>query len=372
MLIDRFINRWTQWERRFMPAYVWQADPLTFWRERILFTMCFIAVFLGPLALIPSVWLAYTEGLINVVVLDLAAYGSVFFIFFGRRLSLKVRAWMACLLLYALGVGLLFLLGHIGAGYMWLFGASVMIAAILGFWAAISSLVLNGLTFVAVACFAVYGTPEWAQPVENVLQKWIVMGGNFLLLNVLVTLTVGFMLEGLQKTLQKEQDTSSRLMQSENQYRLLAENATDTIWILNLSTLTFEYFSPSIERIRGYTPAEAQALSLEQHLSSESYQKAIDILNEELSIDNEEGIDKNRSRTIEIKQSIKGGGYVWAEAIVSFVRDNDGKPTAVMGVTRDIEARKKAEAVLIESEKNIAIFLKTVRTCCASMIWMET
>ena len=146
-------------------------------------------------------------------------------------------------------------------------------------------------------------------------------------------------------------NAAGALQKSEHQYRLLAENATDIIWILNLSTLTFDYLSPSIERIRGFSPDEAQALSLEQQLSPESYQKAIDILNEELLIDNNEGIDKNRSRIIELEQSIKAGGYIWAEVIVSFIRDPNGNPTAVMGVTRDIEARKKAESVLIESEK---------------------
>ena len=156
---------------------------------------------------------------------------------------------------------------------------------------------------------------------------------------------------GYEKQLRQRREAEKQLKDSEKNYRLLAENVTDVIWILNLSTLNFDYVSPSIERIQGYTPTEAQELSLEQQLSPESYRKAIAIIEEELFIDNNPSIDKNRSRSIEVEQSIKGGGYIWAEAIASFMRDSNGNPVAIMGVTRDIEARKKAEAEIIESEK---------------------
>lgn len=41
---------------------------------------------------------------------------------------------------------------------------------------------------------------------------------------------------------------------------------------------------------------------------------------------------------------------MWTEATVSFLRDADGNPTALIGVSRDIEARKRAEAAIVESE----------------------
>jgi len=345
-----------------MPDYVWHSDPLTFWRERILFTMCFIAVFIGPLALIPSVWLAYLEKLTHVVILDLAAYGFVLFIFLGRRLSLKVRAWTAYLLLYTLGSTLLFLLGHLGAGYIWLFGASVMMASILGFGAAIWSLFLNGLTFVSVAVFAVYGAPEWAQPIENILQKWVVMGVNFLLLNALVSLTTAFILDGLKKTMEKEQKVSSSLRQSEEQYRLLAENASDIIWVLDFSTMTFEYVSPSVERNTGFTPDEAKALTMEQTLTPQSLEYVTEVLKEELSNEGKEGFYNNRTRTIEVEQLHKGGGYFWSEVTVSFIRDENGNPISIIGVTRDISKRKIAELEKADKMEQLQQALAEIKT----------
>ena len=137
---------------------------------------------------------------------------------------------------------------------------------------------------------------------------------------------------------------------SENQYRVLADNVTDVIWILDLPTLTFEYISPSVERARGFTPEEARQMSLEETLSEESLDYVSRILAEELSRDHLEGMDPQRSRTLEIQQSHKDGFYSWAEATVSFLRNDKGEPTAIMGVTRDIAERKQAEAAMEESE----------------------
>ena len=143
----------------------------------------------------------------------------------------------------------------------------------------------------------------------------------------------------------------ANLIESERKYRILAENVSDIIWILDLKTRKFVYISPSVEKIRGFTPEEAKALTLEQTLSPGSLSKTLKILEAELANENKPGIDPQRSRRIEVEQSVKGNGYAWAEAIMSFVRDRSGVPTAIMGVTRDISERKKAIEKIAESEK---------------------
>jgi len=111
-----------------LPKYVWNSDPLTFWQERILFLLCFICTLLGPPVLIPSIMLAYAEGLWSIIVLDVGAYLTIVTALVCRSWSLKVRGLLACLCLYALGVGLSLFLGPFGAGYIWLFGASVIMS----------------------------------------------------------------------------------------------------------------------------------------------------------------------------------------------------------------------------------------------------
>jgi PAS domain S-box-containing protein len=46
------------------------------------------------------------------------------------------------------------------------------------------------------------------------------------------------------------------LRQSEALYRLVAENVTDLIWILDVETVRFRYVSPSVQSVLGYTAEE--------------------------------------------------------------------------------------------------------------------
>jgi PAS domain S-box-containing protein len=141
------------------------------------------------------------------------------------------------------------------------------------------------------------------------------------------------------------------LMESERKYRLIAEHVSDIIWIFDLASMRFQYCSSSVEKIRGYTIEEALAMDIEQTLSAKSVAKVMDILDTELANDGNPGVDPQRSRTIEIQQSVKNGGYRWAEATMSFIRDKAGQPTAIMGVTRDIDERKEAQERIAESER---------------------
>jgi PAS domain S-box-containing protein len=155
----------------------------------------------------------------------------------------------------------------------------------------------------------------------------------------------------LERTNQELERQHSQLIESERKYRLLAENVSDTIWTIDLKTLKFDYISPSVEKNRGFTVEEALALSMEQTLSPMSLATVSTILEAELADENKPGVDPQRSKRIEIEHSLKSGGYAWAEATVSFVRDRNGAPTAIMGVTRDISDRKKSEKKISESEK---------------------
>ena len=248
---EKFVSIWGKLERRFLPAYAWGSDPLTFWRERILFVMCFIASALGPFALIPSLILAYSEGLWSVIFLDLGAYLVIVTILLGRNWSLKARGYAVCLILYSLGAGLLFILGPVGAGYIWLFGTSVIISTLIGLEAAVWTLGLNTLILIAVSIFIHFQQPLWSIQLENAQEKWLVMTGNFILLNAFVTITTAFMLNGLKRALHKEQEISANLRQSEERYRIVADFNYDwEYWVGPTGELN--YVSPSCERITGY------------------------------------------------------------------------------------------------------------------------
>lgn len=234
-----------------MPSYVWHADPLTFWRERILFILCTIAAIFGLLVVIPSVTLALQERLWHVAVLDASAYLTMAILWVSSGWPLKVRGYTACLIFYFLGAGLLVALGPQSAGYIWFFGAAIMASSILGLKAAIFFLVLNALTLFLISLYSILGLPYWSQYLENPFKTMMVLTSGFIFLNTFVTITSAFMLDGLKKALENEQNISANLRKSEERYRIVADFNYDwEYWITPEGHL--EYMSPSCKRVTGY------------------------------------------------------------------------------------------------------------------------
>ena len=133
------------------------------------------------------------------------------------------------------------------------------------------------------------------------------------------------------------------IRKSEQQYRLLADNISDVIWTFDPAQTRFTYFSPSVERFLGFTPEEMLDLGLDDILLPESYQQAQKVIAEELAREKTGTADPFRSGTLEIEQYCKDGTTVWSEVTASFLRDQSGKPVAILGALRDISERKQAE-----------------------------
>ena len=135
------------------------------------------------------------------------------------------------------------------------------------------------------------------------------------------------------------------LKESEERYRLIAENAADVIWIMDME-FNRTYTSPSVERLRGFTPEEVNNMTFDQFITPDSLQKAMEMFAEEMEIEMRGDGDPHRSRTFEVEQLRKDGSTVWTEVTARFLRDDDGKPVGVLGVGRDIDDRKRAEEEL--------------------------
>lgn len=136
------------------------------------------------------------------------------------------------------------------------------------------------------------------------------------------------------------------LNESEKRYRLLAENARDVIWVLDES-LSYTYVSPSVKKLRGFTPEEVLNQTIEQVLSPDSYRRAMEIFLKELDLERSgDAHGPDWSMTLELELLCRDESTIWTEVNISLIYDESGTPTGILGVTRDISERKRAEEEL--------------------------
>ncbi len=345
------------------------GNMLLIWRKKIFLSVFFCTLVVACIPTFLNIQIYITSGEVFSALTIFLSYVAAILVTFGKFIPFTVRAWIGLLLFYSIGVLSLFTVGAVGSGRMLLFVFATLATLILGLRAGIMALTLNLLTMILWiwACFNNDSHLSVVEPFSPT--KILASGFTFLFTNSVVTISLGIFVRVLEKGFKKEQDLSDALKrsneellkeneerkraqdtlkESERKYRLVADNVNDMIWLMDIRHRRFSYISPSVERMRGYTPAEVMEQSLEEILTPASYEKAVKTLSRELAED--KGKDPDRSVSMELEQYRKDGSTMWTEIAASVVRDDDGRPIAVLGVTRDISERKKTEAALLESE----------------------
>jgi len=153
--------------------------------------------------------------------------------------------------------------------------------------------------------------------------------------------------------------TDRKRVEKAEKYRLLAENVRDVIWTSDLN-LHFTYMSPSVKHLRGYTAEEVMTQSLDEVLTPSSLDVALKTLQEELTKMSMDREDITRSLTLELEHTCKDGSTVWAEVKMTGLRDANGLITGILGVSRDITERKKAEDRIKASLEEKEVLLREI------------
>ena len=130
------------------------------------------------------------------------------------------------------------------------------------------------------------------------------------------------------------------------------------IWSTDLELRPL-YISPSIQSLTGQTPEEAVAGSILDMPTPASASLAWKTLTDTLAAAKTDRTVLDQPHTLLVEVNRKGGGMVWAEIRASILRDRDGTPVGVCGITRDVGDRVRAEEALRESEQRYRLLTES-------------
>jgi len=140
--------------------------------------------------------------------------------------------------------------------------------------------------------------------------------------------------------------------ESEKNYRLLAENTTDIISIVD-KDFNLVWLSASGEKLTGFSLEEQKYMTLDKKVTPESARRSLDLIKRIIREEMEGTFPPDRHYDIQSELYCKDGSTKWTETKMRFIRDNQGKAVSMLMQGRDIDERKKTEDALQKTMEDL-------------------
>ncbi len=138
--------------------------------------------------------------------------------------------------------------------------------------------------------------------------------------------------------------------EAEEKYRLIAENMREVISTLD-TNLIYTYISPSVKYTRGFEPEELIGQPLSAAITPACRERTGKLFSGSELKPTPDGDGSDPVRRVELEMVRKDGSTIWSESWVSLLRDETGRHTGYLNVSRDIDEKKKVNGQLRESEE---------------------
>ncbi len=132
------------------------------------------------------------------------------------------------------------------------------------------------------------------------------------------------------------------LQESEERYRQITRCVPDLIWAMDIKG-NFTYASPAVERLHGWSVEEFLTLNYQDLSNPRQGDAERHFLKEELIRASDPDYDHNKVLVFETEKIRKDGSLFVAEISATFLWSEEGHPVGVIGLTRDITERNRAE-----------------------------
>ena len=139
------------------------------------------------------------------------------------------------------------------------------------------------------------------------------------------------------------------LAENEKRFRLLAENATDLVYLVDRDGI-FTWLSPATLNVLGYSPAELVGTDPKDIVHPDDREIVRRLWAQ---------LDEGRAKvSFEIRVLVNDGSYRWMSGITSYALDDDGAVVGRIGAIRDVDEQVAARHALARSEQTFRLAME--------------
>ncbi len=343
-------------------------DTLHIWRARIFLTIFSSTILIGAMSYVPNMKIAFQSGNWRSAAIYTTGYSILILITFVRRIPFQIRVWTGLAVFYGIGITSFLTFGPVGSGRIWLISFAVLSSILLGLRAGLIAVFLN---ICAIFLFAVFQNNSYLEATSlsySPSEYWLATGLSFAFLNIVITISIGVLVNALERKLKKEQSLTKELTQSNikleqevverklaekelwesrERYKALTDNLHVGIYRNTAGTEgRFLEANPAIVEMFGFQDKN-EFLNINV---SDLYQNPAD---------REKFNEKMRTtgfvRNEELRLQKKDGSPIVCSVSAVAVKDKQGKVIGYDGVIDDITELKQLEHQFHQAQKMEAI-----------------
>ncbi len=248
--------------------------------------------------------------------------------------------------------------------FIFIISVTVLAGLLLGQGAAMKTVFISMFAGLLLVIAEHYGyLPIYYFPTPP-MARWIELSLGLILTATTLNLAIRSRDDALslaKDQIEERKRAEEELTKKEQYLRLITDNIQDAIRVIDLKTLKYTYTNPYVQHLFGIPSINYIGNTMGFNLDPDVRQHLLQLIREE--IENDAQRDANRTRMVEFfEKNGQTGELIYTENKASLIRDSEGRPTAILTITRDIterrqmeEQRRKLEDRLHRAEKMEAI-----------------
>jgi signal transduction histidine kinase len=326
---------------------------ISYWRDELFCNLITYLVPLSLIALLPSVYMSFQNGIPMVAVADLLGFFSLVFTMLHRGLPVRVRKLVFICVGYTISVALMYYLSVTGAGMLFMLTLSVLTGIIYSDSAAYYTVLAN-----AVICFA-FGVLIDLEYIHiasvNRVGTWAAISSNVVFLSLVCVQSLKVLLNGLKKTMNDKLAVEKEKELLTNRLVLATQSAGMGIWEWDIA---MDQLFLDDGMLQLYDLNALQSNTVYDGWLSRLHPDDKDRTNSEI-----------QNAIIGIKEYDTEFRIVWRDRSVRYIRatgiierDREGRAVRMIGANWDITTRRTEQKKLSISEANLKAIIENTET----------